>query len=97
MVLTMPAAKHLEMLERHNQTLQRVLSKQRNLFRELKNSLDMMKALSGILTICSSCEKVFDSNKIWKPLDVYIRENTNVRFSHGICPECQRKLYPPDS
>ncbi len=93
----MTAAKHLEMLVRYNKTLQRFVSKQQDLLDELQNSLDMMKALSGILTICSSCKKVLDSKNIWMPLDSYIRENTDIRFSHGFCPECQRKLYPPAS
>jgi hypothetical protein len=27
-------------------------------------------------------------------VEVYVRDHTEAQFSHGICPECMKKLYP---
>ena len=28
------------------------------------------------------------------PFEAYIGENTEAEFSHGICPDCRKRLYP---
>ncbi len=30
----------------------------------------------------------------WECLEKYISERSETQFSHGICPECARQLYP---
>ena len=30
----------------------------------------------------------------WGPVEVYIRERSQAKFTHGICPECKDRLYP---
>ncbi len=61
---------------------------------------DLMKALSDvrvlreILPICSNCKKIRDDDGYWKQVELYISENTNTLFSHGICPDCLEKMYP---
>lgn len=62
--------------------------------RELQKALDMVKKLQGILPICSNCKKIRDENNQWHSLEQYIGQHSEARFSHGICPECARKLYP---
>lgn len=71
------------------------------LFRELKQSetylrdaLSKVKMLSGMLPICSSCKKIRDDKGYWKQIESYISEHSEAEFSHGICPECARRLYP---
>ena len=54
--------------------------------RELKN-------LRGLLPICSNCKKIKDSKGYWEKVEKYITEHSEVDFSHGICPECEAKLY----
>jgi hypothetical protein len=49
--------------------------------------------LHGILTICSSCKKIRDNKGYWNQLEAYISEHSEVHFSHGMCPECAKKLY----
>jgi hypothetical protein len=56
--------------------------------------LDTIKTLEGILPICSSCKKIRDGEGVWQSLERYIGERSKAKFSHGICPECARKLYP---
>jgi AmiR/NasT family two-component response regulator len=66
----------------------------RRLNAELQDTLDKVKTLSGLLPICSSCKKIRDDKGYWNQLEVYIRDHSEVEFSHGLCPECAKELYP---
>jgi hypothetical protein len=61
---------------------------------DLQRSLAKVKMLSGMLPICSSCKKVRDDQGYWNQIETYLREHSEAEFSHGICPECAKKLYP---
>ena len=61
---------------------------------ELHNTLDEVKTLSGFLPICASCKKIRDDKGYWNQIEAYISEHSEAEFSHGICPECCKKLYP---
>jgi len=64
------------------------------LIEELHDALVKVKTLSGLLPICASCKKIRDNKGNWNHIETYIREHSEADFSHGICPECSRKLYP---
>ncbi len=70
------------------------LFKIRQLARDLRNALDEINVLQGILPICASCKKIRDDQGYWVQVEAYIHKHTEAQFSHGICPECTRKLYP---
>ncbi len=53
-----------------------------------------VKRLSGLLPICAHCKKVRDDAGYWHQVEMYVMERADVQFSHGICPDCVRKLYP---
>ncbi|MEW6670093.1 MAG: hypothetical protein AB1427_00235 [Thermodesulfobacteriota bacterium] len=61
---------------------------------EFKEALGRAKTLSGLLPICASCKKIRDDNGYWNQIESYIRGRSEADFSHCICPECARKLYP---
>jgi phosphoserine phosphatase RsbU/P len=61
---------------------------------ELKKAQEEIKSLQGILPICASCKKIRDDKGYWKQIEAYISEHSEAHFSHGICPECVKKLYP---
>ena len=61
--------------------------------RELREAMEHIKTLQGILPICSFCKKVRNDSGYWKQVDTYISEHTEVQFSHGICPECWEQHY----
>jgi len=61
---------------------------------ELQDALDHVKTLQGILPICSNCHKIRTDKNSWDRLEKYILEHSEARFSHSICPECARDLYP---
>ena len=66
----------------------------RRLNAELKEALDNVKTLSGLIPICASCKKIRDDAGYWHEVEVYVRDHTDAQFSHGVCPDCARRLYP---
>ena len=60
----------------------------------LKEHESEIKRLRGMLPICSSCKKIRDDKGYWNQIEVYIRDHSDAEFTHGICPECIKKLYP---
>lgn len=78
-------------------TYQNTLQQKRELERvnrELKEALDTIKTLHGILPICSNCKRIRDDEGAWSQIEEYIEKHSEVEFSHGICPRCAEKLYP---
>lgn len=61
---------------------------------QLGEALERVKTLSGFLPICASCKKVRDDTGYWTQVEAYLREHSEIEFSHGLCPDCIRKLYP---
>lgn len=56
---------------------------------------DILNAFSiSMLPICASCKQIRDDRGHWNEIEVYIEKHSEAEFSHGICPECARKLYP---
>lgn len=60
----------------------------------LNKALEEVKTLSGFLPICASCKKIRDDRGYWNQIETYISDHSEAEFSHGICPECCKKLYP---
>lgn len=63
------------------------------LIKKLKNALDEVQALRGIIPICSKCKKIRDDKGYWHQVDHYISEHSEVEFSHGMCRKCSDELY----
>jgi PAS domain S-box-containing protein len=63
------------------------------LIAQLQESLAEIKELRGILPICSSCKKIRDDQGYWTQIESYIGKHSDAQFSHGICPDCAKKLY----
>ncbi|MCD4823131.1 MAG: PAS domain S-box protein [Phycisphaerae bacterium] len=55
---------------------------------------DITHILKGILPICANCKKIRTDIGYWEQVEVFIRDHSNVEFSHSLCPECKTKLYP---
>jgi DNA-binding response OmpR family regulator len=60
--------------------------------RELEEAISSVKTLQGLLPICCYCKKIRDDGNYWHRVENYIAGHANVRFSHGICPDCNDKL-----
>ncbi len=61
---------------------------------DLQAAHGRLKVLRGLIPICSSCKKIRDVQGFWNQIESYIRDHSEAEFSHGICPECIKKLYP---
>ena len=61
---------------------------------KLTNALEKMKIMRGFIPICSSCKKIRNDEGYWTQLETYIHEHSEAEFSHGLCPDCAKKLYP---
>lgn len=61
---------------------------------DLKKALKEVKILGGLLPICASCKKIRDDKGYWNQLEDYIQKHSEAEFSHSVCPDCAKKLYP---
>jgi PAS domain S-box-containing protein len=61
--------------------------------KELQDALAKVKQLSEMLPICASCKKIRDDKGYWQHIEAYISEHTDTLFSHGICPDCEKRAY----
>lgn len=61
---------------------------------ELQAALADVRQLRGMLPICANCKKIRDDAGYWEQIESYMRDRIHVEFSHSICPECEKKLYP---
>jgi GAF domain-containing protein len=56
----------------------------------LKQRMQLLKTLHGIVPICAVCRKIRDREGQWHRFEQYISDRTSAEFSHGMCPECTR-------
>jgi DNA-binding response OmpR family regulator len=61
---------------------------------ELKNALEKVKKLNGLLPICMHCKSIRDDKGYWRQIENYIQDHSEAEFTHSICQKCARKLYP---
>ena len=80
--------------ENHFVTIVEDITDRKQAEEALQKARDEVQALQGILPICSSCKKIRDDKGHWNQVDVYVRDHSEADFSHGICPECAKRLYP---
>src|SRR6056297_703144 len=62
--------------------------------KKLRQALDEVKTLKGLLPICAKCKKVRDDEGYWQSVEKYISQKTEAKFTHSICPDCLKDLYP---
>jgi two-component system, response regulator PdtaR len=66
----------------------------RRLNKELEQALEEVKRLQGILPICANCKKIRDDRGYWQQIEAYISDHSDAEFSHSMCADCAKKLYP---
>jgi CheY-like chemotaxis protein len=62
--------------------------------RSMSEALEQARQLDGLLPICANCKRIRDDLGYWSQVEEYISAHSNARFTHSICPECIKKLYP---
>lgn len=61
---------------------------------DLQHAVENVKILSGFLPICSYCKNIRDDKGLWSQIENYIKDHSEMDFTHSICPECAKKEYP---
>jgi hypothetical protein len=79
----------LEILEREQAEREKAAA-----IEELQETLAQVKTLKGLVPICANCHRIRDDQGFWNQLESYLREHSDAKFSHGICPSCLETLYP---
>jgi len=80
-------------LKNSKTNLEKSNDEKKKLIRELEEKIDEIKVLRGIVPICASCKKVRNDSGFWEQVEKYIQERSEAKFTHGLCPECTKKLY----
>lgn len=76
-------------------TERKTIEKEREeLIADLRSAISEIKQLRGIIPICASCKNIRNDKGAWMQIEAYIQKHSEAKFSHGICPECSKKLYP---
>ena len=68
--------------------------RQAELITTLERALAQVKTLSGLLPTCAKCKKIRVTDGKWQAMEEYISKRTDAEFTHGLCPDCTKELYP---
>ena len=60
---------------------------------KLQRSVAERRKLTGFLPICANCKKIRNDKEEWEAVETYIQTHSDAEFTHGICPDCSKKLY----
>jgi PAS domain S-box-containing protein len=83
-----------EKLREEDVQRRQVQEEREKLIGELQEALANVKTLSGFIPICASCKKIRDDKGYWNQIEAYLSAHSEMEFSHSVCPDCARKLYP---
>lgn len=50
--------------------------------------------LKKAIPICMNCKKIRNDQEYWDNIDSYLEKHLDLTFSHDLCPECLKELYP---
>jgi PAS domain S-box-containing protein len=59
---------------------------------QLRNALDQVRTLQGLIPLCSWCRNIRDDRGYWMSIEHYLADHTDASVSHGICDVCVAKL-----
>ncbi len=85
--------------ERQSQVLDKTNKELRWKIEELEAAMSHIKKLEGLVPICANCKKMRmeesdpQDPQSWISMEKYITERTEASFTHGLCPECVKKMY----
>lgn len=70
----------------------RLMERHRRTAAELKEALDNLHTIRGLIPICSSCKKIRDDTGYWQQVEQYVEAHSEAAFTHGLCPVCEHSL-----
>ena len=90
LAITIEVALYRDELERERN---RLLREKDELIRQRDQVLSEIKTLRGMIPICTHCKKIRNDHGFWEQVEKYIKEHSDVEFTHGVCPDCMEKYY----
>jgi len=69
-------------------------AREQELERRVDEATAHIQVLDGMLPICAGCKKIRDDTGYWNQIETYISQKSRASFSHGMCPDCVKRLYP---
>jgi DNA-binding response OmpR family regulator len=82
-------------LVREREQAQAVAVERERLLGELAEALARIKTLSGLIPICASCKSIRNDKGFWESLESYLSAHSDAMLSHGLCPPCVERYFPP--
>ena len=52
----------------------------------------LVNATGGVIPICATCKRIINDKGTWLTIEQYIMDYTELKLSHGICPDCLDEL-----
>jgi len=84
-----------QLIQLHDISDHRRAEQERNkLISSLEQALAQVDALQGLLPVCAECRRIRDGAGRWRRMEEYVTSHSTVEFSHTVCPDCRRRLYP---
>lgn len=74
--------------------LEQTVRQKEKLISELTDTLNEVKTLRGIIPICAHCKKIRSDTGYWEQVEQYVQDRSEAQFSHALCPDCAKALYP---
>ncbi len=65
-----------------------------DLIRKLEEANRKVLQLQGLLPVCAECRRIKSDREGWVTIESYLVSHSKARLTHGLCPECAKKLYP---
>lgn len=59
---------------------------------ELRRAREEIQELRSLVPVCAWCRKIRSDDGDWETMEQYIQERGGSKVSHGICPDCARKI-----
>jgi PAS domain S-box-containing protein len=73
--------------------LRQIQAEREALIARLEQALSEVRTIKGLIPICAKCRRIRDDQGAWSPLEVFVHNNFDADFSHGLCPECARREF----
>lgn len=61
--------------------------------RKSLKKIDEADSEDNLVTVCAHCRKLKIKDGLWVKLDDFLGNTEKIKFSHGVCPTCMKKIY----
>jgi uncharacterized membrane protein YqjE len=84
-------------LKHENREREKAEKRANELAVHLESVFTEVQTLRTILFICESCKRIRDGSGNWTEIETYVQVLSDARFFGGLCPDCARVVYGPDT